>query len=94
MLLKEGGLTEEEFGWIRMHPEWGWTAIRNVDDFGAPALSYSIITNGWMAAAIPVIFGYRNTAGLANYAVADSYDCAPTDRPLSGKDVRSSSGER
>src|SRR3954463_10499795 len=29
VLLKEGKLTDEEFAWIRRHPEWGWMAVRN-----------------------------------------------------------------
>src|SRR5690242_17564523 len=31
VLLKEGKLTDEEFEWIRKHPEWGWMAVRNVE---------------------------------------------------------------
>jgi len=33
VLLKEGSLTDEEFEWIRKHPEFGWMAVRNVDGF-------------------------------------------------------------
>src|SRR5882672_5362924 len=38
ILLKPGSLDEEEFGWIRKHPEWGWLSIRNVDGFHEAAL--------------------------------------------------------
>ena len=33
VLLKQGSLTEDEFEWIRKHPEFGWMAVRNVDGF-------------------------------------------------------------
>src|SRR2546422_10610451 len=38
ILLKQGKLTDEEFSWIRKHPEWGWMAVRNVDGFHEAAL--------------------------------------------------------
>src|ERR1041384_3575985 len=30
VLLKQGKLDDEEFEWIRKHPEWGWAAVRTV----------------------------------------------------------------
>src|SRR5580765_6175492 len=30
VLLKPGKLNDQEFEWIRKHPEWGWMAVRNV----------------------------------------------------------------
>src|SRR5438876_5753426 len=38
ILLKKGKLTDDEFEWIRKHPEWCWMALRNVDGFQNPAL--------------------------------------------------------
>src|SRR5262249_46045972 len=38
VLLKQGPLDDEEFEWIQKHPEWGWAAIRNVDDFRRASL--------------------------------------------------------
>ena len=38
VLLKQGSLTEEEFEWIRKHPEFGWMAVRNVDGFQKASL--------------------------------------------------------
>src|SRR5436305_12853620 len=30
ILLKPCTLEEQEFEWVRKHPEWGWIAIRNI----------------------------------------------------------------
>src|SRR5215470_1797773 len=38
VLLKPGKLTDDEFDWIRKHPEWGWMAVRNVNGFQEAAL--------------------------------------------------------
>ena len=38
VLLKPGKLTDEEFEWIRKHPEWGWMAVRNVEGFHEASL--------------------------------------------------------
>src|SRR5438045_2034180 len=38
ILLKPGGLSEEEFSWIRKHPEWGWMALHGVNGFKEAAL--------------------------------------------------------
>src|SRR2546425_1925175 len=38
ILLKPSPLTDEEFAWIRNHPEWGWMAVRNVAGFQEAAL--------------------------------------------------------
>src|ERR671931_513489 len=35
VLLKPGSLTDEEFGHIRKHPELGWMALKNIEDFKA-----------------------------------------------------------
>src|SRR5215831_1932571 len=38
VLLKPGKLDEEEFEWIRKHPEYGWMALRNVEGFEQESL--------------------------------------------------------
>jgi HD-GYP domain-containing protein (c-di-GMP phosphodiesterase class II) len=82
VLLKEGPLTDDEFGWIRMHPEWGWTAVRNVDDFRQASLvvlhHHERLDGGGYPGNL------RNTEiplGSRIIAVADSYDALTTDRP-------------
>jgi len=82
VLLKQGSLSDEEFGWIRMHPEWGWTAVRNVDDFRRASLVVlhhheRMDGNGYPGKL-------RNTEiplGSRIIAVADSFDALTTDRP-------------
>jgi HD-GYP domain-containing protein (c-di-GMP phosphodiesterase class II) len=82
VLLKEGGLTEEEFGWIRMHPEWGWTAIRNVDDFRSASLVVLHHHERLDGRGYPGnLRGTEIPLGSRIIAVADSYDALTTDRP-------------
>src|SRR5262245_40385151 len=38
VLLKQGALTDEEFAQIRKHPEVGWMALKNIDDFKSVSL--------------------------------------------------------
>jgi HD-GYP domain-containing protein (c-di-GMP phosphodiesterase class II) len=82
VLLKPTELSEEEFGWIRKHPEWGWMALRNVDGFQEAALLIlhhhehmdgSGYPSQLKAAEIPV--------GSRLITVADSYDALTTNRP-------------
>ena len=40
VLLKPGKLTDQEFEWIRKHPEWGWMAVRNVSGFQEAAVQH------------------------------------------------------
>lgn len=82
VLLKEGSLSDEEFSWIRMHPEWGWTAVRNVDDFRRASLvvlhHHERMDGGGYPGKL------RNTEiplGSRIIAVADSFDALTTDRP-------------
>jgi HD-GYP domain-containing protein (c-di-GMP phosphodiesterase class II) len=82
VLLKEGTLTEEEFGWIRMHPEWGWTAIRNVDDFRSASLVVLHHHERLDGRGYPGnLRGTEIPVGSRIIAVADSYDALTTDRP-------------
>ena len=82
ILLKPGPLDEEEFGWIRKHPEWGWMATRNVNGFQEAALLVlhhherldgQGYPSGLRGAEIPL--------GSRLIAIADSYDALTTDRP-------------
>jgi len=82
VLLKEGSLTEDEFGWIRMHPEWGWAALRNVDDFRNASLVVLHHHERFDGGGYPG--NLRNTEiplGSRIIAVADSYDALTSDRP-------------
>jgi HD-GYP domain-containing protein (c-di-GMP phosphodiesterase class II) len=82
VLLKEGGLTEEEFGWIRMHPEWGWTAVRNVDDFRRASLVILHHHERLDGRGYPGnLRGTEIPLGSRIIAVADSYDALTSDRP-------------
>src|ERR1051326_1324090 len=38
VLLKPGKLDENEFEWIKKHPEYGWMALRNVEGFEQESL--------------------------------------------------------
>jgi len=82
VLLKQGSLSDEEFGWIKMHPEWGWSAVRNVNDFRRASLVVlhhheRMDGNGYPGklrdTEIPL--------GSRIIAVADSFDALTTDRP-------------
>jgi HD-GYP domain-containing protein (c-di-GMP phosphodiesterase class II) len=82
VLLKPGKLTDEEFAHIRKHPELGWMALKNLDDF--KSISLIVLHHhermdgrgypgGLEGAAIPL--------GARIIAVADSYDALTTNRP-------------
>jgi HD-GYP domain-containing protein (c-di-GMP phosphodiesterase class II) len=82
VLLKPGKLTEEEFEWIRKHPEFGWMAVRNVEGFQDAALLLlhhherldgKGYPGGLKGSAIPL--------GARMIAVADSFDALTTNRP-------------
>jgi HD-GYP domain-containing protein (c-di-GMP phosphodiesterase class II) len=82
VLLKPGKLTEDEFAWIRKHPEWGWMAIRNVDGFQEAALLIlhhheRLDGNGYPSQ----LKGAEIPLGSRIIAVADSYDALTTTRP-------------
>ena len=82
VLLKPGKLTAEEFAHIKKHPELGWMALKNINDF--KSLSLTVLHHhermdgggypgGLKGSAIPL--------GSRIIAVADSYDALTTDRP-------------
>ncbi len=82
VLLKPGKLTDEEFEWIRKHPEWGWLAVRNVEGFQDASLLLlhhherldgKGYPGGLKGSAIPL--------GARMIAVADSFDALTTNRP-------------
>jgi HD-GYP domain-containing protein (c-di-GMP phosphodiesterase class II) len=82
VLLKEGSLTEDEFGWVRMHPEWGWTAVRSVDDFRRASLVVLHHHERLDGCGYPGnLRGSEIPLGSRIIAVADSYDALTADRP-------------
>jgi len=90
ILLKPGRLTNEEFTWIRKHPEWGWMAIRNVDGFKEAALLVlhhheRLDGDGYPAR----LKGTEIPLGSRLITVADSYDALTTDRPYRTARTRS-----
>jgi HD-GYP domain-containing protein (c-di-GMP phosphodiesterase class II) len=81
--LKEGSLSDEEFGWIKMHPEWGWSAVRNVNDFRRASLVVLHHHERMDGHGYPGKL--RDTEiplGSRIIAVADSFDALTTDRPI------------
>jgi HD-GYP domain-containing protein (c-di-GMP phosphodiesterase class II) len=82
ILLKPGKLTDEEFGWIRKHPEWGWMALRAVDGFQEAALLVlhhheRLDGNGYPSR----LRGTEIPLGSRLITVADSFDALTTNRP-------------
>ncbi|HZI51763.1 MAG TPA: HD-GYP domain-containing protein [Terriglobia bacterium] len=82
VLLKEGSLTDEEFEWIRKHPEFGWMAVRNVDGFQNASLMVLHHHERWDGNGYPGnLRGTEIPPGSYIIAVADSFDALTTDRP-------------
>jgi HD-GYP domain-containing protein (c-di-GMP phosphodiesterase class II) len=82
ILLKPGKLTDEEFGWIRKHPEWGWMAVRNVDGFQEAALLMLHHHERLDGHGYPSqLRGTEIPMGSRIIAVADSFDALTTNRP-------------
>ena len=82
VLLKPGRLTEEEFGHIRKHPELGWMALKNIEDFKSVSLMVLHHHERMDGAGYPG--GLKGSAiplGSRIIAVADSYDALTTNRP-------------
>ena len=82
VLLKQGSLTDEEFEWIRKHPEFGWIAVRNVDGFEQAGLMILHHHERWDGGGYPG--NLRSTEipfGATVITVADSFDALTTDRP-------------
>ena len=82
VLLKRGKLTDDEFKWIRRHPEWGWMALRNVAGFQKPALLILHHHERLDGAGYPSgLKGAEIPLGARIITVADSYDALTTNRP-------------
>jgi HD-GYP domain-containing protein (c-di-GMP phosphodiesterase class II) len=82
VLLKQGKLDDEEFGWIRKHPEWGWAAVRTVNDFHNASLLMLHHHERWDGGGYPAgLRGIDIPLGSRIIAVADSYDALTTNRP-------------
>ena len=82
VLLKRGGLTTEEFAHIRKHPELGWMALKNIDDFKSISLTvlhhHERMDGGGYPGGLKT---NEIPLGSRIIAVADSYDALTTDRP-------------
>jgi HD-GYP domain-containing protein (c-di-GMP phosphodiesterase class II) len=82
VLLKQGRLTDEEFGQIKKHPELGWMALKNIDDFKSISLivlhHHERMDGGGYPGGLK---GNEIPLGARVIAVADSYDALTTDRP-------------
>jgi len=82
VLLKQGSLLEEEFEWIRKHPEFGWIAVRNVDGFQTASLMVLHHHERWDGKGYPGNLVRTDIPfGATVIAVADSFDALTTDRP-------------
>src|SRR5579884_492369 len=53
ILNKPGRLTEEEYARVKLHPEYGWTVLRNLPDSSAPASLFCITTKTLTGLATP-----------------------------------------
>lgn len=82
VLLKPGKLEDEEFGWIKKHPEWSWMALRNVDGFHYASLlvlhHHERLDGGGYPGGLE---GAEIPLGSRLITVADSYDALTTNRP-------------
>jgi HD-GYP domain-containing protein (c-di-GMP phosphodiesterase class II) len=82
VLLKPGALTDEEFGWIRCHPEYGWMALRNVESLEAESLMVLHHHERMDGRGYPGgLKGSEIPVGARVIAVADSFDALTTNRP-------------
>jgi len=82
VLLKQGKLSDEEFEWIRKHPEFGWIAVRNVDGFQRASLMVLHHHERWDGKGYPGnLKGSEIPFGASIISVADSFDALTTDRP-------------
>jgi HD-GYP domain-containing protein (c-di-GMP phosphodiesterase class II) len=82
VLLKQGRLTPEESGYIKKHPELGWMALKNVNDFKSISLIVLHHHERMDGAGYPAgLKGSVIPLGSRIIAVADSYDALTTDRP-------------
>ena len=82
VLLKRGKLTPEEFDHIRKHPELGWMALKNIDEFKSVSMIVLHHHERMDGRGYPGhLRGEAIPLGSRIVAVADSYDALTTDRP-------------
>ena len=82
VLLKQGKLTDLEFAQINKHPELGWIALKNLDDFKQTSLIVLHHHERLDGAGYPGhLSGNEIPLGSRIVSVADSYDALTTDRP-------------
>src|ERR1051325_6241076 len=82
VLLKRGKLTTDEFDHIKKHPELGWMALKNMDDFKAVSLIVLHHHERMDGRGYPAgLKGNAIPLGARIIAVGDSYDALTTDRP-------------
>jgi HD-GYP domain-containing protein (c-di-GMP phosphodiesterase class II) len=82
VLLKQGKLSDEEFDWIKRHPEYGWMALRNVEGFEQESMMVLHHHERLDGFGYPAgLRGSQIPLGSRIIAVADSYDALTTDRP-------------
>jgi len=82
VLLKQGRLTDEEFSHVRKHPELGWMALKNIEDF--KPISLIVLHHHERMDGTGYPGGLKGNAiplGSRIIAVADSYDALTTNRP-------------
>jgi len=82
VLLKEGRLTDEEFGEIKKHPEYGWMVLRNVEGLKEASLIVLHHHERLDGKGYPGrLKGDAIPMGSRIIAVADTFDAMTTNRP-------------
>ena len=82
VLLKRGRLTPEEFVQVKKHPELGWMALKNMEDFKPISLIVLHHHERMDGAGYPGgLKGNAIPLGSRIIAVADSYDALTSNRP-------------
>ncbi|MBI4474277.1 MAG: HD-GYP domain-containing protein [Acidobacteria bacterium] len=82
ILLKKGPLTEAEFDLMKKHPEFGWTALANIEEFEEIGLIVLHHHEHYDGKGYPAgLSGNEIPLGSRIITVADSYDALTTDRP-------------
>ena len=82
VLMKRGRLTPEEFVQVKKHPELGWMALKNMEDFKPISLIVLHHHERMDGAGYPGgLKGNAIPLGARIIAVADSYDALTSNRP-------------
>jgi len=82
VLLKNGRLTDEEFGEIKKHPEYGWMVLRNIEGLKEASLVVLHHHERLDGRGYPgKLKGDAIPLGSRIIAVADTYDAMTTNRP-------------